>query len=164
MKGGSITTIDSNFKLIDIIFDFIKDISPKVVYGLIPHYYPSVANISFDSLDSNIRDLSEILSKYSESQFGMSYQKEYYYTGISDLSYTSIENVAAVKKSMEEYMPLFGNIYDLPLEEIGYISMPCINIGPWGKDFHKLTERVNTEDLLVRTPKLLDKAIKTILG
>ena len=164
VKGGSITTIDSNFKLIDIIFDFIKDISPKVVYGLIPPYYPSVANISFDSLDSNIRDLSEILSKYSESQFGMSYQKEYYYTGISDLSYTSIENVAAVKKSMEEYMPLFGNIYDLPLEEIGYISMPCINIGPWGKDFHKLTERVNTEDLLVRTPKLLDKAIKTILG
>ena len=67
VKGGSITTIDSNFKLIDIIFDFIKDISPqKWVYGLIPPYYPSVANISFDSLDSNIRDLSEILSKYSE--------------------------------------------------------------------------------------------------
>lgn len=75
-----------------------------------------------------------------------------------------MKDVEEVKASMEECMPLLGNIYNLPLEEIGYISMPSINVGPWGKDFHKLTERVNTEDLLVRTPKLLDKAMLTVLN
>ena len=30
--------------------------------------------------------------------------------------------------------------------------MAGINIGPWGKDFHKLTERVYKEDLYERTP------------
>jgi len=44
------------------------------------------------------------------------------------------------------------------------IKMPCINIGPWGKDFHKLTERVLMEDLYERTPKILDYVIKHILN
>ena len=42
--------------------------------------------------------------------------------------------------------------------------MAGINIGPWGKDFHKLTERVYKEDLYVRTPKILDHAVKILLG
>lgn len=55
-------------------------------------------------------------------------------------------------------MPLFGDYYDVPFEAIKEISMAGINIGPWGKDFHKLTERVNKEDLYERTPRILDAA------
>jgi arginine utilization protein RocB len=61
-------------------------------------------------------------------------------------------------------MPLLGQFYDVPVELIEKISMPCINIGPWGKDFHKMTERVNKEDLYVRTPMIINKAISLILG
>ena len=60
-------------------------------------------------------------------------------------------------------MPFFESIYHLPLAEIEQISMPCVNIGPWGKDFHKLTERVYKEDLYERTPAILDLAIRQIL-
>lgn len=60
-------------------------------------------------------------------------------------------------------MPFFGNIYSLPLKEMEETSMPCINIGPWGKDFHKLTERVYKEDLYERTPAILDFAIMSVL-
>jgi arginine utilization protein RocB len=41
--------------------------------------------------------------------------------------------------------------------------MPCINIGPWGRDVHRLTERVSKEDLFVRTPELLMAAIQKAL-
>jgi len=60
-------------------------------------------------------------------------------------------------------MPLFGRLYDIPLEEMEEISMPCINIGPWGKDYHKLTERVLKEDLYRRTPAMLGFAIACLL-
>ena len=42
--------------------------------------------------------------------------------------------------------------------------MAGINIGPWGKDFHKLTERVLMENLYDRTPHILDHAITILLG
>ena len=41
--------------------------------------------------------------------------------------------------------------------------MPCMNIGPWGKDFHKLTERVSREDLYIRTPSIINKAVSILL-
>lgn len=41
--------------------------------------------------------------------------------------------------------------------------MAGINIGPWGKDFHKLTERVFMPDLYDRTPHILDHAISLLL-
>jgi arginine utilization protein RocB len=60
-------------------------------------------------------------------------------------------------------MPLFGKYYDIPFADLEKISMPCINIGPWGKDFHKLTERVYKPDLYERTPAILDHAIRMLL-
>ena len=60
-------------------------------------------------------------------------------------------------------MPFFNSLYDIPVSEIESISMPCINIGPWGKDFHKLTERVLKQDLYERTPAILRHAIGLVL-
>ena len=41
--------------------------------------------------------------------------------------------------------------------------MAGMYIGPWGKDFHKPTERVYKEDLYMRTPKILGVAITELL-
>ena len=79
------------------------------------------------------------------------------------MSYSSIKNGKDIADSLEKMMPFFGDIYSLPLEDIEAVSMPCVNIGPWGKDFHKLTERVLKEDLYYRTPDILNYAIKRIL-
>jgi len=42
--------------------------------------------------------------------------------------------------------------------------MPCVNIGPWGKDFHKPSERVLKEDVFERTPKIIDYIIRNYKG
>ena len=68
-----------------------------------------------------------------------------------------------IEESLKNNMPFFGEIYSLPLAEMQNISMPCVNIGPWGKDFHKLTERVYKEDLYERTPEILDFAVRETL-
>ena len=61
-------------------------------------------------------------------------------------------------------MPMYGKGYELSFEDLQAIAMPCINIGPWGKDFHKLTERVCLSDLTQKTPRLLYRAIEIALN
>lgn len=163
MERGNLNMIEGNFRLIEAIYDYIEDISPRVVYGLLPPYYPNVSNVYFDGIAPAARGISEKLKAYTESRFGQSYDTEYFYTGICDLSYINIDDPVSQRNSVAGAMPLLGEYYDIPFEEIKEISMAGINIGPWGKDFHKLTERVYAEDLYERTPRILDYAIKTLL-
>ncbi len=163
MREGTINLIESNFALVEFVFDYIEDLSPRVVYGLIPPYYPNVSNLYFDRLDESVKNLADDLDDYTWKNYGQHYTKEYFYTGISDLSYTSIREGSKTLEALENSMPLLGEFYSIPVAEIEQISMPCMNIGPWGKDFHKLTERVCKEDLFQRTPRILNKAVSLIL-
>lgn len=164
LRKNKISIIDANFEIIEFIYDYVDDISPRVVYGLLPPYYPNVSNLYFDNLDSNIKSLSESLMNFTEKEFGQTYTREYFYTGISDLSYTDIKRSEETQQSLRLSMPLLGEFYNIPADTIERVSMPCMNIGPWGKDFHKLTERVCKEDLYVRTPIIIKEAIALILG
>lgn len=164
LKDGSINIIESNFALVEFVFDYIEDLSPRVVYGLIPPYYPNVSNLYFENLDPGIASLAERLDEYAQETYGQRYTKEYFYTGISDLSYTSIKNGRKTLEALESAMPLFGSFYRIPVEAMEEIAMPCMNIGPWGKDFHKITERVCKEDLYERTPRIINKAVSLILN
>jgi len=164
MQEGKVHMIEGNFRLIERIYDYIEDISPRVVYGLLPPYYPNVSNIYFDGIAPSARDMSERLNVYTEEMYDQQYTKEYFYTGICDLSYINIDDPQKQRDSVAGSMPLFGEYYDIPFEAIKEISMAGINIGPWGKDFHKLTERVYKEDLYERTPRILDHAITLLFA
>ena len=163
LENHELTLLDCNFSLLDFVYGYIDDLSPRVVYGLIPPYYPNVSNRFIPGLSDQIRNLGEDLDQFAQQQFGQHYTSEEFYTGISDLSYTSLFNGEAISAALSKSMPFFNSLYDIPVSEIESISMPCINIGPWGKDFHKLTERVLKQDLYERTPAILRHAIGLVL-
>jgi len=163
-KSAKRDIINCNYELVNFIFDYVDDVSPRVVYGLLPPYYPCVCNMEIEKEDEKIRNLFGYLNGYIQDKYNQNYIKEYFFSGICDLSYISMKNPEETKKALAESMPLFGDFYDIPLDDIHLISMPGINIGPWGKDFHKLSERVLIEDVYERTPKILDAAVKYMLG
>lgn len=163
VKNGEVSMIESNFFLVEVVYDFINDISPRVVIGLAPPYYPNVSNLYIENISDKARNMFDCLKAYSLEHFNQLYSKEYFFTGISDLSYTSIKNSKVIAKTLEGSMPLFGSLYSIPIEEIESLSMPSMNIGPWGKDFHKLTERVLKDDLFHKSPELLNYAISILL-
>ncbi len=163
VQAGDISMIESNFCLVEAVYDFINDLSPRVVIGLAPPYYPNVANMYISGISDKARNLSNCIMEYSQKHFDQQYTREYFFTGISDLSYTSIKNSKVIAETLEGSMPLFGSLYSIPIEEIEDLSVPCINIGPWGKEYHKLTERVLKEDLFHRSPELLHFAVSTLL-
>ncbi len=163
LESGKINMMEANFRLVEKIYDYIEDLDPRVVYGLLPPYYPNISNIYFKGITDAAAGLCEKLQAFTVSTYNQRYDREYFYTGICDLSYINIDDPKTQRDSVSGAMPLFGTYYDIPFEEIQEISMAGLNVGPWGKDFHKLTERVCKEDLYERTPKILDAAIRELL-
>ena len=164
LAENKMTILDCNFALVDFVYNYVDDLSPRVIYGLIPPYYPNVANLFQPGLPDSVQNLQSILNDFTQKAFGQEYQTEHFFTGISDLSYSSISHSREITQTLERTMPLYGHLYDLPLEQLESISMPCINIGPWGTDLHTMTERVFKQDLYERTPYIIQQAIETVLG
>ena len=164
VSAGNKNLVETSFDLIELCLEHSRDKSPIIVIGLSPPYYPDVTNQRIPDLDSKIRHLTQTINQFSMKKWQQPYISRKYYTGISDLSYSSLFHNVDLLTSVAANMPLWGETYQIPFDEIMKIKMPCINIGPWGKDFHKLTERVLMEDLYERTPKILDYVIKYILN
>ncbi len=160
LRRGEITSAQAQLQLIERIYVYIDDLSPRVVLGLCSPYYPNVSSLDWNG---EAEEMAETLRKFSSETFGQDYETEYFFTGISDLSYSALKDGAGVRRVLEDEMLLFGSGYRIPLEDIEAVSMPCINIGPWGKDLHRATERVWKEDLYRRTPALLNHAVLTLL-
>lgn len=163
IKEGELDFIEGTYLMTELLLHSISDLSPRVILGFVPPYYPNVSNFLLKDLTSEQRLLADRVSRFSLEKYGVEYEKESYYTGISDLSYLSLKDSRGIQSELEKDTPLYGGAYSIPLEKIEALSMPCVNIGPWGKDFHKLTERVFKPDLYVQTPALLDYAIRLIL-
>ena len=157
IEEGTLSLVEGAFLLIEKTLEYVRDTSPVVVIGLAPPYYPCVSN---NILNNNmISELKNKLLHFTQEELGQVYNIVDYFTGISDLSYTMFQSDDETIKYIESNMLLWGDIYHIPLEIIKEISMPVLNIGPWGKDLHKYTERVYLEDLYYNTPKLIEEAI-----
>ncbi|WP_422486830.1 M20/M25/M40 family metallo-hydrolase [Gudongella sp. DL1XJH-153] len=161
---GKTNIPDSTLDLISLTIDFMNDKNPKVVIAFSPPYYPHIANLDFKDLSEKAKHLGLHLIQYAKEELGQCYARKHYFMGISDLSYVALNNSESVVPYIEKNMPHWNKTYSIPFKDLEEISVPIINIGPWGKDYHKFTERVLREDLLENTPKLTKFAIDYLLS
>mgnify|MGYP001813475311 FL=1 len=155
---------EATLKIVEMTLSHVSDLSPTVVIALSPPYYPSVHNDEFHDLPDRVDSLSDYLIGIAENRWQEAYQKKNYIMGLTDLSYAALQNGEGILPVIGPNMPLWQKTYDLPFAEMEALSVPVINIGPWGKDLHKYTERVFEADLVERTPALLESAIDYLLG
>jgi arginine utilization protein RocB len=141
----------------------ITDASPTVVVALTPPYYPVVDNAMLGDETTLVERVVDATIARGASEFGEHYER-FHIIGMSDLSYFMKNPSPGDNAYVRKNMLLWGDIYEIPFDEIDDISMPVLNIGPWGKDIHKYTERVLREDLVSRTPDLMSFAIERLLG
>ena len=155
---------EATLKIVEMTLSHVSDLSPTVVIALSPPYYPSVHNDEFQDLPDRVDSLTDYLIGIAENRWQEAYQKKNYIMGLTDLSYAALQNGEGILPVIGPNMPLWQKTYDLPFAEMEALSVPVINIGPWGKDLHKFTERVFEKDLVERTPALLESAIDYLLG
>ncbi len=163
IAANEMTLIDGAYKMIETTLDHINDPSPVVIIALAPPFYPNVHNQMLGEKSKAINQAARMIMEYAKDTWGEAYEMQDYFTGICDLSYAMFQADDQSISYIEENMLMWKDMYYIPLETIRELSMPILNLGPWGKDFHKYTERVYAPDLLERTPKLIDRLLKTIL-
>ncbi len=156
ISRNEIDMAEASYGMIELTLEYSGISEPVVVIALSPPYYPSVNN--------DLAHLREVLLDFGKTQWNQSYQVRDYFFGISDLSYALYNFNDGIMAYTQENMPLWGDIYQIPLGSIRELSIPVVNIGPWGKDFHKITERVYEDDLYMKTPALIYRAIQWATG
>ena len=92
ISEGKTNIPDSNMDLISITLDYIKDKSPKVVIAFTPPFYPHIANLDFDNIGNDVKDLNKEIVKYAKEELGEDYVRKHYFMGISDLSYVALND------------------------------------------------------------------------
>lgn len=168
IAAGSVSLAEASVGLVELALKHSGIDTPVVVLALSPPYYPSVSSRQVRSrrpssgTDSfrSLASLAEDLRRFAQAELGQDYTLVEYFSGLSDLSYAICDFEPSVMDATRAVMPLWGESYSIPFEQIRELSVPVINVGPWGKDFHKKTERVYLPDLLQHTPALVQEAIR----
>ncbi|MCJ7689392.1 MAG: M20/M25/M40 family metallo-hydrolase [Clostridiaceae bacterium] len=163
IKNNIISMPESNLALIDKTLEYIMDKTPIVVIAFSPPYYPHVSMNDFKELDKSVSDIDKTIIRIAKEVCDETYCKRNYFMGISDMSYTALNDSEKIIPHIESNMPLWENMYDIPFDSLKQLAIPSMNIGPCGKDLHKFTERVLEKDVTCQTPRLIAGVIEHIL-
>lgn len=155
ISKGKLTLQEAGIIAIKKILEYSKLNGVVIVVGYIPPYYPAVKNA--ENLDKYIQCIADTLS----NNYNMKLSVNPYFMGICDLSYTACTDIKNEKEIMSN-MITQNNIYNIDFKHIEKLNIPSIVLGPLGKDYHTMYERVYIKDVIDTVPKLIDELIKII--
>ncbi len=118
---------------------------PAVVMGL--------GSIPYSAVSLKDKKLGETIAD-SVRSFGLGTIG--YFPGISDMSF--VGEASGDFSVAAENTPIWGTSFTLQ-EPAGY---PCINIGPWGRDYHHWLERLHAPYAFETLPKVLLAVIDAV--
>ena len=144
------------------ISGFFPDLAPFYLIMLAPPYYPHLTLDNADSRDARLIRLAEQIRQEAEGH-GAEYNIQSHFLGLSDVSYCRLQNAERIIPVLKREMPLYGDEYKLPLDDMAELDIPTINIGPFGKDAHKRTERLELTFSFGVLPGILKKAVISFL-
>lgn len=135
----------------------------KIILYFAPPYYPHVFVNGYTEKESKLLNTVKKVVSEAQQRYPYKIQTKKFYPYISDLSYCSISHNDDIIAALTANMPAWSRSYSLPIEAIQHLSMPVVNIGPFGKDAHKLSERLCRQYSFDAMPFILEKTIEELL-
>lgn len=86
-----------------------------------------------------------------------------FYPSLSDSSYLKLDDSEDSIQALTQNFPGYEQLYNLPLDLIRRLDVPAVNIGSYGADCHKWTERVNMPYTFGVLPDLEQRIIAKLL-
>ena len=159
VQNGETNYPQATIELMTEVLDWSGITTPLMVLGFAPPLYPAYHSDQMAGKEGVGSFLFRKIKKVSENA-GCPVKKVHYFTGISDLSYCGVCGEMDFSGYASE-TPLWGDGYRVDFKEIGKLNIPAVLLGPWGKDIHRRTERVNRKSLLVELPEILLELAET---
>jgi arginine utilization protein RocB len=150
---------EKSFRMADTLMIECQELAPAIVLLYAPPYYPAV-NSSDDKL---VARCVNYVKKQGLAKFKLNVQQAHFFNGISDLSYVNYKEEGDGWTAFKENIPVWGTGYSIPFDQMTKLQAPVLNIGPFGKDAHKRTERLHINSAFTVVPSLLEDTIKMII-
>ena len=151
----------ATIQIMDEVLSFTGINYPVIILGFAPPYYPAMNSKNIKNKENKIEEYYKVIKDYSYNNFNYDVTYENYTVGLSDCSYCAIDKIFDYNK-FSLNTPIWGNLYSIDFESLEKLNIPSIIFGPWGKDLHQMTERVNKESLTVIVPEAIDKVINYV--
>ena len=163
VKNPNMDLRDYSLAVVREVFEHFRIVeAPAVVL-----YYSSVYSQNIDIIGKNeeekaiINALNSSVDKVQEV-CPDPIKVKYFYPYISDSSFVYLPDEEEGILAFQNNIPAWGEKFIHPVEDIRSISMPTVNIGTYGKDGHKNTERVHKEFTFEIIPRISFEMIKKL--
>ncbi len=149
---------EKSFRITDKLMIQCQELAPAIIISYAPPYYPAV-NSTGDEL---VETCVEFVTQTALERFNLAVERIHYFNGLCDLSYVNGADTSTDWVSFEENTPVWGESYTIPFEAMKKLHAPILNIGPFGKDAHKRTERLHIKNAFEETPVILETLIRQL--
>ncbi len=149
-------------EIVKELHELWSDKNPVIIIYFSPIYYPHTY-VKGDNINEK-RFISSIEKAAIQNGGKYDIQIKKFFPWISDLSYASAPKEERIINAFRNNTPGYGILYSLPLKEMQQLNLPTANIGPFGKDAHKFTERLHRDYSFNVFPQILYDTIKNLLN
>ncbi|MDR7868430.1 MAG: M20/M25/M40 family metallo-hydrolase [Sporomusaceae bacterium] len=162
LRAQNVDEREFSLAIVQEVHSRYSDKNSKIIVYFAPPYYPHIYVKDDDKKGKALLDAVTKAVGDASARYDYDIVTKKFYPYISDLSYCGIADDRSVAR-LTGNMPAWGRRYTLPVKAIKAISMPVVNIGPYGKDAHKLSERVCTRYSFDAMPAILGDTIANLL-
>ncbi|RSK27747.1 M20/M25/M40 family metallo-hydrolase [Bacillus sp. HMF5848] len=155
----NISDNEMTIKFAEYIASLCHEYAPMLVVFLAAPYYPAVCS----SNDSLVKGTLNEIKTYARDTYNIHFVENKYFNGLSDLSFININVSNDEWRMLSKNMPYNNNVTE-KVFKLPTIKTPVMNVGPFGRDPHKWTERIHCGYSFETYPDILHYTIKKVIG
>ncbi|WP_249869988.1 M20/M25/M40 family metallo-hydrolase [Oceanobacillus saliphilus] len=149
---------EKSLRITDKLMIQCQELAPAIIILLAPPFYPAVNSTGNELVEA----CTSFITDFAQKKFNLPIKRIHYFNGICDLSYVSYSGSADGWSAFEENTPVWGDSYILPFHEMQELNAPVMNVGPFGYDAHKRTERLNIKNAFEEFPVIMEELIHMV--
>ncbi|QKY70265.1 M20/M25/M40 family metallo-hydrolase [Lentibacillus sp. CBA3610] len=153
-----------SFEIVSALQELDPNKKPRVILFFAPPFLPHNYLKDNDSRDEFIKESIEKAIEAVSEETGEKFAIKKFFPYLADGSFLSIHEAKEELPPLLDNLPEWKRHYNIPFSTIKEFNLPSINMGVYGKDGHKWTERVYKPYSFETLPTLIRKTTVHILN
>jgi arginine utilization protein RocB len=137
---------------------------PAAVVGFGSLYYPPALVTDATAKGARLRAAARRQAEALARETAQSIRLRPFLPGISDMSFLGSRPPAEDVALIENNTPAWGSRLHFDYHAVRALDLPTINVGPWGRDYHQRTERVDAHYAFEVVPELIWRIVADLFG
>lgn len=155
---------DFNIKVVEEAWRWALDKSPAIIIFNSSTYFAKIEMTGRTEQEKELMESVKEAVAAVQPHSDKPIVTKMFYPYISDASFMALGDSEDDLQALQANTPAWGRKYTHPISDIGAINVPVVNIGTYGKDGHKFTERVHMRHTFECIPNITYQTILRLLA